>query len=361
MWTLPLPMNDFIVYWVSGHLFMKGADPYSASAFLQLERSIGWTDPQTMLFLNPPWVLPFSALLAALPFAIARVAWLIASVGLEAVSAVALWRYFGGQAKHSWVALLILAGLVPSMSAEHMGQITPLILAGITALLYCIKSERHVLAGACMLVLGLKPHLLYLFILALALVAIQKRLVGFIASTVLTFAATTLATFWFDPLSVDYLHRSAGVALGTPCGIGALSSLLFGHHRLLQFLPTCAGLGWFMYYWNKHKQQWVWQERTPALLLVSIGTSPYFWAHDFILALPALIALAAQLVAASDDFLVPSACYLLLQLGIFASGSLSPAWMPAMSAALWIPFYYLESRQLHKSCGGDIGYCYSGG
>jgi hypothetical protein len=35
-------------------------------------------------------------------------------------------------------------------------------------------------------------------------------------------------------------------------------------------------------------------QRLPLLLLVSIASAAYFWAHDFELAIPAMIALALQ-------------------------------------------------------------------
>jgi hypothetical protein len=71
----PAPLADFVTYWASGRLFLHGADPYSASAVLAMERALGWSDPHVLMMLNPPWVLPFVALLGWLPFATAYYAW----------------------------------------------------------------------------------------------------------------------------------------------------------------------------------------------------------------------------------------------------------------------------------------------
>jgi hypothetical protein len=38
----------------------------------------------------------------------------------------------------------------------------------------------------------------------------------------------------------------------------------------------------------------VWRQHLPLLLLISLASSPYLWFHDFSLALPAFVALAAR-------------------------------------------------------------------
>jgi hypothetical protein len=93
----PLPPNDFMIYWAAGRLFLSHANPYSAAAVFAIERSIGWTDSEPMSVLYPPWLLPLVAFPALLPFRVAHYGWLAASLILEAVSSIALWRYFGGK------------------------------------------------------------------------------------------------------------------------------------------------------------------------------------------------------------------------------------------------------------------------
>src|ERR1035437_1049838 len=38
----PLPLFDFMSYWVAGRLFLSGANPYSGIAMLPIEHALGW-------------------------------------------------------------------------------------------------------------------------------------------------------------------------------------------------------------------------------------------------------------------------------------------------------------------------------
>jgi hypothetical protein len=118
---------------------------------------------------------------------------------------------------------------------------------------------------------------------------------------------------------------------------GALRSI-FGVQQLwLQFLPCFFGIAWFLSYWVKHRRQWDWQAHLPLLLIVSIASSPYFWFHDFILILPALIAVAVRGGYRSVDTLV---AYLVVQGIVVAAFGLSMAWM-CVASLLWIAFYFI--------------------
>ena len=277
----PQPIQDFVTYWAAGRLFLTGQDPYSMNAMLGIERSLGWNYAHTLVMLNPPWTLPFVALLALLPFPAAHHAWLVVSVMLEIACALALWRYFGGEHRQRWIALVVVATFLPAATAEHMGQITPLILVGVTGFLVALCQKRYVLAGVCLLLFGLKPHLLYLVLLAILLWSIQMRKWVVLITPALCAAGASLAAIAFNRNVLGYFHETVQAAVDTPCGVGGALRALFGvQHVWLQFLPSACGLVWFAWYWMRHRSAWVWEERVPLLLLVSIGTAPYFWAHD---------------------------------------------------------------------------------
>jgi hypothetical protein len=292
----PLPVYDFMTYWASGRLFLAGSNPYSITAIYAVERSIGWSYVQPLVMLNPPWALPIVALLGLLPFHTAHYAWLAVSLILEAVSAIALWRYFGGEKSKQWIALILFVTFLPLGSAEHMGQITPLILAGLTAFLFLLRRQRYVLAGACLLTLGLKPHLLYLVLLALLLWTIQTKRWSLAISAIFTYGSATLAAILFNRNVLGYFHSTVQAAMDTSCGVGGALRSIFGmQHTWLQFLPTAIGTAWFARYWIRNRRGWTWEEHLPLVLLVSLGTAPYSWAHDYILAFPSFIALTVAI------------------------------------------------------------------
>jgi hypothetical protein len=341
----PLPLYDFMTYWAAGRLFLSRANPYSAAAILAVERSLGWPYAAPLIMLNPPWALPLAALLGFFPFQIAHYAWLAVSLLLEAVSSIALWRYFGGEKRHQWIALALLATFLPAGTAEHMGQITPLILAGLTAFLFSLRYKRDLLAGACLLVLGLKPNLLYLVFLAILLWAIRSKKWSLLFSAVLAYAIAASVSIFFNHHVLEYFRGTFHAALDTSCGVGGVLRCIFGVQYIwLQFLPTPIGVAWFALYWKKHRREWQWEERLPLVLLVSIGTNPYFWGHDFILSIPAFIALAVALSQASDDWLNTTELYFSIQLVIMWLGSHSKPWM-ATASLLWIVLYHLLIQQ----------------
>lgn len=336
----PLPLNDFMIYWSAGRLFLFGSNPYSATAMFAIERSIGWSGPQPLVTLYPPWALPFVAVFGALPFQTAHYAWLAASLTLEAICAIALWRYFGGEKRKQWIALVLFATFLPTGSAEHMSQLTPLILAGLTAFLFLLRRQHYLLAGACLLTLGLKPHLLYLVILAILLWAAQTRKWSLAISAIFTYAGATFAAIVFNRNVLGSLHGTVHAAMDISCGVGGvLRSILGVQHVWLQFLPTVIGTAWFARYWIRNRRGWTWEERLPLVLLVSLSTAPYSWAHDFILAIPALIALAVAISRTRTDWLVASAFYFVAQITIFSVVPPdSKAWM-ATASLLWLILY----------------------
>ena len=240
----PQPLNDFMIYWSAGRLFVTGKNPYSVSAMGAIERGLGWGYKETLVLLYPPWALPFVAPLGLMPFAVAHSVWLLLSIVIECVCALALWSYFGGQRKLRWVALLIVATLLPAGTAEHMGQITPLILAGVTGFLLALRRERYALAGVCLLLFGLKPHLLYLVLLAIVLWSVEQRkwMVPIAAAVAAAFAALVAVSVNREVLG--YFHGGMNAALDYSCGVGGALRALFGvQHVWLQFVPCVVGVG----------------------------------------------------------------------------------------------------------------------
>jgi hypothetical protein len=79
----------------------------------------------------------------------------------------------------------------------------------------------------------------------------------------------------------------------------------------------------------------------PLLLLVSLCSAPYFWYHDFLLAMPALIFVAVK----SEErlpLLLPA--WLLVQCAILFCAGFSAA-LEASAGVLWIGFYFYAQAQ----------------
>lgn len=336
MFFLSSPQGDFITYWAAGHLFLTHGDPYSAAATFAIERAYGWTLPQPYVTFCPPWTLPLMSVAALLPFHAAKTAWFVLSLLFNAFSAVALWKYFGGEARKAWIAILVCLTFLPMGGAELLGQITPLILASLAAFLLLVRSRRYFAAGLALYGFGPKPHLLYLVLLAILCWIIQKRAWKILAGAAVSYGTATAAAILFNANSLGYFHATFGAAVGISCGIGGALRSVFGvQHTWLQFLPSVAGAAWFVYYWAKHQRHWDWQKQLPLLLIVSVCTAPYCWYHDFILILPALVAIAVPGGYRRASVL---AAYLTTQAIVIVTVQWSVAWM-CVASLLWIAVY----------------------
>jgi hypothetical protein len=347
LWA-PRYLYDFIQYWVSGKLYLAGANPYDSSAIFAMEKSLGWIYSVPATTFSPPWSLPLHALAAAAPMSRSRAIWFVLSLLINCGAAVALWRYYGGAARRWWIALLVCASFIAMGVVEFLGQVTPLMLLAITAFLWLVRKKRYFWAGVALWGLGAKPHLVYLFFLAVLLWAVQKRIWNLLAGSILSYGLTTAAAVAGNRNALQYLNSSLSGALETSCGVGGALRLIFGfQHHWLQFLPLLPGLIWFAWYWKRNRKSWDWGEHLPLLLIVSIASSPYCWFHDFILILPALIRMAAG--RAYRSFYVILQYFVLQELVelSYYYGVRATAWMCVVSL-LWLSLYFAGEKWLEE-------------
>jgi hypothetical protein len=345
MLFMPLALYDYIYYWASGHLFLTGGHPYSEAAMRAIVLSYGGNPAWAVMTFCPPWGMPIAGIMAILPFHSARSMWFAVSLVLDCFSTLGLWIYFGGKKRTVWIAFLIAATFIPMGGAEYVCQITPLMLASLTAFLLLLKSERNFAAGLVLLGFGFKPHLLFLVLLAILFWMVKTRTWTMFVGALLSYGAAIATAQFYNPNSLDYLHNTVGTALNVSCGLGGALRVVFGaQHVWLQFLPCLLGLAWFFYYWARHGKRWNWQVHLPLLLVVSVSTSPYCWNHDFILIMPALIALA---VRGAHRSITVAVAYLVMQTIAFALGL--PAVWASAAGVLWIAVYFLAKANAAPS------------
>lgn len=333
----PKPIFDYVTYWAAGRLFLVGGHPYSSSQVLAVERFQGWPWAQPLVMLCPPWTLPVFSIFSSLPFHLAHTLWYFLSIALDATSALALWHCFGGSRKRAWIALAVAATFVPMIGAELLGQVTPLILASLAPFILLLRRRYYFGAGILSFGLGIKPHLLYLVVIAALIWMVRTRCWKLLLGATVTYSALIFIAVLHNPASFDYFGESYSAAIETSCGIGGALRSVFGmQHVWLQFLPTAVGFSWFGFYCWRIGGEFDWTRDLPILTLVSVASSPYSWYHDYILIMPAIISLA---VLGASNELLPLIGYLGVQMIIFRAGSASKAWMAAASA-LWIVFYF---------------------
>jgi hypothetical protein len=292
-----VPLLDFVGYWAAGRLNAHGENPYDAQRVEELERAAG-REGEGIVMWNPPWALPLVMPLGLLDCRTARWLWLGLHLAVLVGCAAALWRLYGGPATQRGLAWLLAFTFLPALFVLVEGQITPLVLLGAVMFLIWVRQGRDTLAGAVLLLVALKPHLVYLFWPALLLWCIQERrgyllLGGALAGV----AAVGLALLCNPSVLGQYGHALTQQTpqYHTPT-LGTLLRLGLGEDRFgLQFWPLILGLAWFVPYWLRHRHHWDWSERLPPLLLASLLTTAFGWLFDLVLLVLPIMQVAVQL------------------------------------------------------------------
>lgn len=294
--TRILPPDDFVEYWAAGRLNALGQNPYDPGLLMPLEVAAGRPLEQAILMWNPPWTLTLAMPLGLLPSRVGQLVWLVVNLVLMLVSVELARRIY-------WPTLAIWLGwgtallFLPTWYALLSGQISACLLWGMAGFLWCQRCNRPYWAGACAAFAAVKPHIVLLFWLALALEAIHRRRWAHIVGGLLAGLLATLIPLAANPQVVQqYLElvtepRSQEVhrpltSHPNPT-LGYFLRLLINPEVFAwQYVPTAIGMIWLLGYWWGHRRNWDWQERLPLVLLVSFVTASYgAWPYDLVVLL----------------------------------------------------------------------------
>jgi hypothetical protein len=294
-----LPLHDFVEYWAAGRLLVRGENPYDPARMGELERDAG-REEEGILMWCPPWALALVAPLGLLDCRTAHPIWLLFHLAVLLGCADALWRYYGGPASLRWLGWLLGVAFVPSGVALLAGQVSPLLLLGATGFLVFQRRRLDALAGASTAFLAVKPHLSYLFWIALAVWAVRQRRWRVLAGGALAGLALTGVALALEPGVLGHywhtLHSAPPAQYRSPT-LGTLLRLALGEGPFaLQFVTTLPGLAWLAWHGWRRRRGWDWGEQLPLLLLASMLTAAYgAWPFDLVLLLVAVLRAAALL------------------------------------------------------------------
>jgi Glycosyltransferase family 87 len=298
--------DDFMTYWAGGKLILSGENPYDPlkKEALQLELGDQATDEDLIsIMLNPPWVVTLVMPFGLLSYPISRLAWLLLSIGSILFCTQILWNLYKGPPKQRWISWIIILLFAPSILVLRVGQISTLLLLGITLFLYFIVlHENDWAAGIAIALISLKPQVIFIFLLALLFWIIEYRRWKILASSIASVLLLTLVALVFNhQIIYQYiamLNASYIPDLATPTIGSYLRFFWLGTDKFwLQFLPTILGIVWFIYYWNRKHKAWNWLEELPILLLISILTASYSWTYDLVILIPAVLQAAIWLLS----------------------------------------------------------------
>jgi Glycosyltransferase family 87 len=289
-------VRDSIAYWVAGRLLIDHQNPYDYAAALRLEQEQGYKDQRPLVLRTPPWSLFLVAPLGFLVPFWAWVAWIAVSLGCLLTGVRLSMTLYGGGKIPPNLFTIVGYTFAPVPACLVSGQMGLVLMLGVVLFLWW-EPKRPLLAGAALVMPFAKPHLLSLFwvVFILWIVLRRKRevAVGFLAA--LTFAITFAVVL--DPQVFQHyremLHTASIGNEFIPALSGVLRLLFFRRMFWVQFIPVAIGLIWAVRFFAQNASSWDWRQHGPALLVVSVLTTPYEWLSDETVLLPAILQAAA--------------------------------------------------------------------
>jgi hypothetical protein len=300
--ALTRPLRDFVEYWVVGHLFVDGRNCYSLTEIFRVEQGLGWKEPIPLVPLNPPWVLPALASLGAFKsYVLAWLVWSLFLVVALCISSHLLLNIYAPEVRLRDISdsivtrSLFVFSFYPTLLALRFSQMTPFILLGVAAFLWLEKGKKQILSGSALALAGFKPQLVYLILVAAVFTSIRRRSFRILFGLAWPLALLTgIAVVKHPGVLREYWHLSTGPYVRVyPSAMGAILRLPFGSRDtfLMQFVPTAAGLMWFVHHWRKNKDYWNWASEVPILIAVSVLTTSWGWLFDQMMLVIPVIAL----------------------------------------------------------------------
>jgi len=348
--------RDSLAYWSAGRLLIQGQNPYDHLQVFRLEREHGYSDERPLVLRTPPWSLFMVVLLGPLsPFG-AWLCWMAFSFG-SLLAAMRICRTLYGQRTPRDLVSAVGYTFAPIPACLVSGQMGLVLLLGIVLFLWW-ERERPFWAGAILILPFAKPHLLSLFWLTLFLwvVARKKRelALGFICAFL---SAIAIGLLFDVRVFQDYreMLRTASIAHEFIPALSGVLRLIFFHRLFwVQFVPIAGGLVWCAWFFWRNFANWNWTEHGPALLIVSVLTTPYSWLADESVLLPAILQGAAfayqaraQMKVRTKLALVMFALLNMLLLLILRSKIPFATGIYFWSSLVWF-FWYFFARGLHS-------------
>jgi hypothetical protein len=288
--------RDFIEYWAASRLLAYGGNPYSPEELFALQQTAGWDHAVPIIMWNPPWTLLLTLPFGLLSHDIGQFCWLLVHVSFILVSVQQLWRIYGNAAAPSRLPWLLAVTYVPTVFVLIIGQISPVILAALTAFLYFERKQKWFAMGAAAVILSMKPHFLYLFWIVFLLWIWKNRQWRVISGTVLIGLSAALIPLLFDPqIYFQYLalYKVSDIPRPlewlTPTLRTAVRIFVGPGHAWLEFAPSIVAVAWVLYHWHRYQHQWHWREQLPLVVVVSVMSSFFGWTHDQVVFFPAII------------------------------------------------------------------------
>lgn len=317
--------RDYLLYWATAQQLVHHANPYDPVALGTLERA--WGQHTLGYMRNLPFSMPLVWPLGFIGAKAGGVLWTVVLVAALAGALRILWPVVGVRgSKLAWLGFLSPLAI----NVVIAGQTSLFSLLGL-ALFLRLHRSRPFAAGAALWLCALKPHLLLPWAAALLVWMIFTRAWGVLAGALSALAASCALTAWIDPAAwrqyIAWAHNSGIAEEKLACLSVALRNLIDPRATWLTYVPAAIGCVWAVGYFWKHRRDWTWAEHGSLALVVSLAVTPYCWAWDQCLAIPALIFAACRSESRAVVGTI-AASYLAIDILLLSGFRMhSPAWI----------------------------------
>ena len=279
--------TDLVEYWAAAKIFAYGGNPYDPSLMLIFERE-GVPGTELIRMWNPPLVLSLIAPLSLFSFAKAVPLWIAINLMLLVASLGFCASAFSIKLKTPQL-LLFLVTLYPIALTLSYGQISILLLFGLSGFFWFRRRGLFFLAGLALSITLIKPHLLYLVYFFLLLETIRFGNWKSFAGLVLGGGSLLGAAWIWEPRIIGWYLEATNnppINFQTP-SLGSLLQAVSGVNQLwVRLLPTIIVGGataiWLALNFKKNNSESI----LFLLIALSLLTAPYGWTYDHVLLIP---------------------------------------------------------------------------
>ncbi|MGE5054678.1 MAG: glycosyltransferase family 87 protein [Acidobacteriota bacterium] len=284
--------RDSIAYWAAGELLVHHQNPYSVPAVLALQRSQGYLGQKPLMMRPLPWSVWLFLPLGLLNVYWAWVVWTALLLASLVASIRICWKLYGDGPKPPLaftVAAYLFAPVAGCLVGGAMGMV---LLLGIVLFL-SLERDHRVWAGVALLIPMAKPHIFALLWPILAVWIVTRKKWGLLGGAAAALLLATSIALAFDSQILQHyramMHDQAIQNEFIPALSGMIRVLFFRRFFWVQFVPLGLGFAWSAWYFWRHRRSWDWRVHGPAVLIVSLLTTPYAWMTDEVVLLPAIL------------------------------------------------------------------------
>jgi hypothetical protein len=286
--SAPAGTVDYVAYWKAFQAVKRDLNPYDPASLRQVQ-GLPLNFGETQQYWNPPWMLVLMAPVLSLPFELSAAVWMCLSILFICAASLLIWKSQKGERNSLYPCLVAGLCFYPLWETLFWGQVGALVTLGVAGFFWAVRNKRDIVAGLFLIPVSLKPHLLYLFLLAVVFWVVTERRYRALAS----FAAgigILCGSLWIrSPILFENWLKNSGRSWRHIEGFRSANLVGFARALMVDFtgwapvwpilvIPAATAAGFVV--WLAFRKRIEWGNDLAPILCASVVTAPYGWLHD---------------------------------------------------------------------------------